>query len=94
MEKFKALTEEESKQLSGMTAKIYDALSKKAMYEMKRVDRNNPAFFGGVKFFFMESEKGPYLVWDTHVSEWNETKIKEDIDILEYQIAKSKGLID
>jgi gentisate 1,2-dioxygenase len=94
MEKFKPLSEEESKNASPITSKVYDALSKKAMHEMRRVDRSNPAFFGGVKFFFMETENGPYLVWDTHVNDWNETKIKEDIDALEYQIAKSKGLID
>jgi len=93
MKKLKPLSEEESKELSPLTTKIVDALFQKSMCEMRQVNKNNPVYLGGVKFYFMESENGPHLVWDTHISEWNEKEIKEDIDNIEYQIAKERGLI-
>jgi hypothetical protein len=94
MEKFKPLTEDESKDLSPMITKIYDIISKKVMNEMKPCDKNNPTYLGGVKFFFAYKDNEPYLMWDTHANEWDETKIMEDIEKIEYDIMRMRGLID
>lgn len=94
MENFKALTEEESKQVSPIISKIYDAISKKVVNEMKPCNKNNPTNFGGVNFFFSERPDKTYLVWDKHSDEWDEKAIMEDINNLEYYIAKLRGLID
>lgn len=94
MEKFKQLSEEESKNVSAITTKVYDIISKKVMNEMKPCNKNNPTYLGGVKFFFMENENGAFLVWDKNVDEWDENKIMEDINNLEHYINKLRGLVD
>lgn len=94
MRKIKPLTEQEREEVSGMRDTIIDAITKKAMYEMKECNENNPAYLGGVKFYFTQTPEGPYLVYDKHPKEWNEQKIKEDIDDMEYYFLKLRGMVE
>lgn len=94
MEKFKPLTEEESKEVSPIVTQIYDIISKKVVNEMKPCDKNNPTYLGDIKFYFMTNGHDSYLVWDKHVNEWDEKRIKEDILALEQYIARLRGLIE
>lgn len=91
---FKKLSTEESKEMSALKEKIYDAMSKKAINEMVACDKNNPARYGGVSFFFSSSSDGSYLVWDTPVNEWNETEIMKDIDEQERYVARLRGFVE
>lgn len=93
MSNFKKLTEEESKKVSAIKPKIYDAMAQKQMNEMQPCNKNNPATYGGVNFFFSHSEDGSYVVWDKHVNEWDEKAIMRDINEQEYYIARLRGLV-
>jgi len=94
MSTFKTLTEEESKKVSAIKPKIYEAVAAKQMNEMVPCDKNNPANYGGVNFFFYHDSNGSYIMWDKHVNEWNEKAIMRDIYEQEHYIAKLKGLVD
>ena len=94
MKTFKKVSEEESKKTSAIKEKIYDAMSKKAINEMVACDKNNPANYGGVNFFFGHEGDQPYLIWDKPVEEWDEKAIMRDIDAQEYYIAKLRGFVD
>ena len=95
MANIKPLTKEQSEELSPITDAVVNALTKKAMYEMRQCNRDNPTTLGGVTFYFDQtSPKGPYLVWNKHPREWNETLIKEDVDNLEHHFLKLRGLVE
>lgn len=92
--KIKTVDKEEVQEVSGMRDAIIDAITKKAMYEMKECNESNPVYLGGVKFYFTQTANGPYLVYDKHPKEWNEQKIKEDINDMEHYFLKLRGMVE
>ena len=94
MNTFKKISEEESKKTSAIKNKIYEAMANKAMNEMVACDKNNPANYGGVTFFFAHEQDQPYMIWDKPSEEWDEKAIMRDIQEQEHYIAKLRGFVD
>jgi len=93
MEQVKLLTAEQSKKVSHITLLVNNFLSKKAMYEQKRQDKNNRTSLGGVSFFYQFDEENGIvrnvtLCWDTSPEEWDEAAMINEITEQEQYIDK------
>lgn len=81
----------DDKDISPLTAAVYQLLIEKTMFEKRKHDETNRLVLGGVGFFFKEHHDQYFLCYDKHPSRWNEVFIKEDIEEIRKYIMKAKG---
>ena len=91
MNKFKTFNEEEISKLSPLISMIQELLLEKSLFEMKRQDNLNITTLGNVGFFFRYEDDQTYLCYTKHPKEWDELRIKYDMEEYKKYMLIKKG---
>lgn len=90
----KDISQFDAKAFDDMLTIITEFMMRKALHYNKPQNRTNMSFLGSVGFWFEVDEQNvPKIHFTKHPSLWNHAAIKQDIEIEDYNMLRSKGFI-